>query len=84
MAGRSDPEIQERTTEITCPGADVLSDCRCRPAVERAFSGMLLKGCSESDALEVAERVYRYHHPELPVAQAREVVQIWVYRGQFH
>lgn len=84
MAARSDPETQDTGREITCPGADVLSDCRCRPAVERAFSGMLLKGRSESDALEVAERVYRYHHPELPPPQVREVVQIWVYRGQLH
>lgn len=84
MAARNDPESGETSAEVLCPGAEVLSDCRCRPAVERAFSGMLLAGVSERDALEVAERVYRYHHPELPPPQAREVVHIWVYRGQFH
>ena len=62
----------------------LLSDCRCRPAVERAFSGMVTSGASERVALDVAARVYRHHHPLVSGSQAREVVEIWVYRGCFH
>ena len=62
----------------------LLSDCRCRPAVERAFAGMVASGSAERVALEVASRVYCYHHPDVSGRQAREVVEVWVYRGCFH
>lgn len=62
----------------------LLSDCRCRPAVERAFAGMIATGASQLTALEVASRVYNYHHPTVPTRRARDVVEIWVYRGCFH
>jgi hypothetical protein len=62
----------------------LLTDCRCRPAVERAFSGMVASGSSEMIALDVAARVYRHHHPRVSTRQARDVVEVWVYRGTFH
>ncbi|MET4701063.1 hypothetical protein ABIE65_004107 [Constrictibacter sp. MBR-5] len=34
--------------------------------------------------MDVACRVYRYHHPEVPPIQARDIVQVWVYQGAFH
>lgn len=62
----------------------LLSDCRCRPAVERAFTGMIASGSAQPTALDVAARVYRFHHPAVSRQQAREVVEVWVYRGCFH
>ena len=83
MAGRRSPDpVEGAAAEGDC-GA-LLSDCRCRPAVERAFCGMLTSGAPERVALDVAARVYRHHHPQVSSVQAREVVQVWVYRGCFH
>ena len=79
MAARSDSASE---AEEDC--GSLLSDCRCRPAVERAFAGMVASGSGERVALEVASRVYRYHHPGVSGRQAREVVEVWVYRGCFH
>ena len=78
MAARREAEGED------CDAAELIGNCRCRPAVERAFAGMLAHGTSESDALDVAFRVYRFHHPEVPARQARDVVQVWVYRGCLH
>lgn len=77
-------EKNPNSGEADADCGSLLSDCRCRPAVERAFAGMLASGSPERTALDVAERVYRHHHPEVPALRAREVVHIWVYRGCFH
>ena len=77
MAARSDSDADEGCGSL-------LDDCRCRPAVERAFAGMLASGTAEQVALDVAARVYRYHHPRVSRRQARDVVEIWVYRGCLH
>ena len=78
MAARKDSNAED------CAAAELIGQCRCRPAVERAFRGMIDCGTAEASALEVACRVYHFHHPEVPAPQARDVVQIWVYRGALH
>jgi len=45
---------------------------------------MMTSGGCERTAMDVALRVYRYHHPEVPAIQARDIVQVWVYQGAFH
>ncbi len=81
MAEKSGPED---VAEPSCGTGELLGDCRCQPAVRRAFQGMMTSGAAERTALDVACTVYRYHHPEVPAGQARDIVQVWVYRGPLH
>ena len=81
MVEKSRPEDRN---DGACGTDELLGDCRCRPAVRRAFSGMLTSGAGERTAMDVACRVYRYHHPDVPVFQVRDIVQVWVYQGAFH
>ncbi len=84
MAEGRSPERSSPEADADADCGSLLSDCRCRRAVERAFCGMLASGAPERIALEVAARVYRHHHPRVSTWQASEVVQIWVYRGCLH
>ena len=74
----------DQRDDPACGTDELLGDCRCRPAVRRAFSGMMTSGAGERTAMDVGCRVYRYHHPEVPPIQARDIVQVWVYQGAFH
>ena len=47
----------------------------------RAYGEMLTSGASPRVALDVATRVYRYHHPVAGQELASEVVETWVYTG---
>ncbi|MCB9946322.1 MAG: hypothetical protein H6842_00685 [Rhodospirillaceae bacterium] len=64
-----------------CREAAEAARCRCRDAVVRAYGEMLISGASERVALDVATRVYRYHHPGAGVRLAVDVVETWVYTG---
>ncbi|HYD98634.1 MAG TPA: hypothetical protein VEH84_04570 [Alphaproteobacteria bacterium] len=59
-------------------------DCRCRRAVTRAFRE--LRGCGQPDrtAYDAALAVFRWHHPEASVSEARETVAAWVWDGVAH
>lgn len=81
MVARRSPDPADAAS---CGTDALLGDCRCRPAVRRAFSEMLTSGSCERIAMDVACRVYRYHHPEVPPFQVRDIVQVWVYQGPFH
>ena len=81
MVARRSPD---RPGDPDCGTDELLGDCRCQPAVRRAFTGMMTSGGCERTAMDVALRVYRYHHPEVPSVQARDIVQVWVYQGAFH
>lgn len=58
-------------------GVKDAADCKCYKAVMRTYKSM----CSdepESIALEAAQRVYRYHHPEDSKIDAHLTVERWV------
>ena len=57
-------------------------DCKCYKAVMRAFVSM-------SDepyqiALEAAQRVYRFHHPEDTKSDAHLTVESWINENYVH
>jgi hypothetical protein len=54
------------------------ADCMCRTAVTRAFGELRRRNMSERAALESAAAVYRFHHPDVPEAQALQTVRGWV------
>lgn len=58
--------------------------CGCRPMVERAFRELVGRGQPVSYALEAAEVVLRWHHPEVPCPEASEIVARWVTSGPVH
>lgn len=70
--------------EVTFDGARDPHRCKCQGAVLRAYEGLVGAGEPESNALEAATIVYRYHHPEDSVANAVLTVERWVYAGNFH
>ena len=70
--------------EDDCREAADAARCRCRDAVVRAYSEMLTSGASRHVALDVATRVYRYHHPGAGQALAGDVVETWVYTGRLN
>jgi hypothetical protein len=70
-----------RPDEDDCRAQAEAALCRCQAAVTRAYGEMLVCGVSNSVALDVATRVYRYHHPGASNALARDVVETWVFHG---
>jgi hypothetical protein len=59
-------------------------DCKCHAAVLKAYKTLLGAGQSETMALQVAKRVYRFHHPEHMPDVAALTVERWVNAGNFH
>ncbi len=51
-------------------------DCKCHGAVMRTYKGMSDE--PEAVAMQAAQRVYRYHHPEDTIADAHLTVERWV------
>lgn len=58
--------------------------CRCKGAALRAYGGMKDHGAAETEALDAAYRIYRFHHPEDAPADARLTVERWIYAGRPH
>ncbi len=58
------------------------ADCKCYKAVMRTYQAM----SDEPDhiALEAAQRVYRYHHPEDSKLDAHLTVERWVNETRVH
>ena len=50
----------------------------CQQAVVRAYAGMIECGRCHCDAFRVAERVFRWHQPELPDEQREARILSWV------
>ena len=57
-------------------------DCKCYGAVMRAF--FALKNEPHHVALEVAQRVYRFHHPEDSKEDALLTVERWTSGEKLH
>ena len=84
MAERRSPRPIIFAARADCgPGASH-GLCRCRGAVERAYAGMIAGGAPDSVAMEAAERVFRYHHPESSERHARDTVETWLFSGPLH
>lgn len=73
----------QRTPEEEALGA-CLANCKCQAAVRTAYKGMVERGLAEEMAIDIATRLYRYHHPEVESDRARVVVQVWTYDGHLH
>lgn len=58
------------------------ADCKCYGAVMRTFKGMSSE--PRHVALEAAQRVYRFHHPEDTIHAAHLTVERWVNGGHIH
>lgn len=80
MAAKSQPD---RFRKVDC-GPDHTGPCDCRTAVLRAFQGMLVSGSTQPTALDVAARVYRYHHPAQSAEHAQRTVEAWISARSLH
>jgi hypothetical protein len=60
------------------------SPAGCMPAVVRAYREMRGKGQPDRFALEAAVTVYLWHHPQVPSAEAQQIVSFWVADGVRH
>lgn len=61
-------------------GVKKAADCKCYGAVMRTFISMSDE--PHHVALEAAQRVYRYHHPEDSKADAHLTVESWVHENR--
>ena len=59
--------------------------CKCRGAVLKTYK-LMSSDEPHHVAMEAAQRVYRYHHPEDMRACAALIVERWVYEdtGRYH
>ena len=55
--------------------------CRCQAAVTRAYHNLRGRGVRDLDAFDTATVIFRFHHPEATVIQARSVVAEWLDDG---
>ena len=74
---RMDPERDPAERFAACEAAV----CGCRPVVERAYRELIDCGRPGRHALEAATVVLCWHHPELDVPQALQIVERWVAAG---
>lgn len=65
-------------------GVKKASDCKCYNAVMRTYRGLLDSGQPEAIALDAAQIVYGYHHPEDTMRQRCLTVESWVNAGHLH
>lgn len=56
----------------------------CMPAVVRAYRELRARGEPDRFAFEAAVAVYRWHHPDVPAAEATSIVADWVWDGVRH
>lgn len=57
---------------------DVAEGCICEVAVRRVYREMRKRNASDRDAFDIATQVYRFHHPEVPLAEAPFAVAEWL------
>ena len=67
-----------------CEGVKKASDCKCYGAVMRAYGSLIKAGQPERTALEAAQIIYSYHHPEDSKHDAHLTVESWVHAGHAH
>lgn len=65
-------------------GIKKASDCKCYDAVMRAYKGLIEAGQPETIALDAAQIVYGYHHPEDTLHQRCLTVESWVHASNLH
>lgn len=70
--------------EITFDGANNAERCKCKGATLNAYHGMISSGAADSEALEAAYKVYRYHHPTDSVEDSHLTVERWIYTASAH
>ncbi|MCB1680999.1 MAG: hypothetical protein H6858_04255 [Rhodospirillales bacterium] len=70
--------------EIHFDGARDPERCKCQGAVLRTYTSLISAGRPHPVALEAAEIVYRYHHPEDSKLDAALTVERWIHAEQFH
>ena len=52
--------------------------CRCYRAVTNAYEQLKTRGVTELSAFDTATVIYRFHHPEKTVQQARSQISDWL------
>jgi len=60
------------------------SDCKCYSAVMRTYKSMVHDNEPAHIAIEAAQRVYRFHHPEDSKKDANLTVERWVMAKNLH
>jgi hypothetical protein len=55
--------------------------CSCHAAVTRAYHSLRGRGVRDLDAFGTATVIFRFHHPEASLTQARSVVAEWLDGG---
>lgn len=65
-------------------GVKKAGDCKCYGAVMRAYGTLVAAGEPLCTALEAAQIIYRYHHPEDSKEDAHLTVESWVTAEHFH
>lgn len=58
--------------------------CICKPAVFKAYNGMLASGASEKSAMSAAYRVYLHHHPADKGLAGKVTVERWLSAQSMH
>lgn len=56
-------------------------NCICQSAVRRAYHQLRGRGVRDLDAFNTATVIFRFHHPEASIIQARSVVAEWLDEG---
>ena len=57
---------------------DLTANCVCHEAVLRAYGELKDRNVPNTAAFDSAVTVFRYHHPEIPVIEARYTVADWL------
>lgn len=52
--------------------------CRCKGIVLNAYGALRKSGVSDREAINIATKVLKYHHPS-PSVEAKTVVECWVF-----
>ena len=50
----------------------------CERAVITAYGELRVRGCADMDAFQACTTLYRIHHPEASLSEARRLVAEWV------
>ena len=65
-------------------GVKEAEDCKCFGAVMKAYGALIKAGQPECVALEAAQIVYSYHHPEDLKPTATLTVERWIHADHIH
>ena len=57
---------------------DSNAEPQCKKIVQRAFSELRRRGVAEAPAFDSATTLYRLHHPEVPLREARFTIAEWL------